>query len=360
MGLSLGSEVDCEAPARACLHFTGGTHAPLVGGPCELVQRDGAAQVQVRFVLPGEANPAECLHAVLAVQERSIERQRSRRRNREAVTVAGISGGPRGVPYSCACQFGARQHVGAAMLHTLELTDRATELHPHLRVLGCRLNTPLSNSDRLGREEYRSEIANPSRTKARQMLVGVAAHAVEIELRDTAAEVNARQLFGVYGRAVEHIPLLIELTHDHVGGVAAEHRPSAAQRDRARTCSRRQLRQPGRSPRTTGFVEHRGRERRREIRARSARASELLYHNRLFDQAVSGATVAFGDVQAEPARLTQCRPERRPRLSLRVDYRPHRARRDVRVDEPPDGLTQFLMLFGDADRHTRIVAEPSR
>ena len=115
----------------------------------------------MRVVLPREADAAERLHAVLGVQERGVERERGRGRDREPRAVVGVGRRPRGrVPHRGAGELGARQHVGAAVLHALELADRPAELHAHLRVLGRGVDAPLRDADRLRREQHRGEVAH--------------------------------------------------------------------------------------------------------------------------------------------------------------------------------------------------------
>ena len=78
--LGLGGQVGAERSGgrRPSRHGPRRTrHA--IGRPDELVQRHRPAQVDVRVVLPREADAAEGLHAVLAVQERGLERERGRR-----------------------------------------------------------------------------------------------------------------------------------------------------------------------------------------------------------------------------------------------------------------------------------------
>ena len=213
----------------------------------------------------------------------------------------------RASPHRRARELGARQHVGAAVLHALELADRPAELHAHLRVLGRRVDTPLRDPDRLRREQHRREVAHALRGETRQPAIGGHGHAFEVELGDAPGEVEARQLGDARGGRVERGPLAVDLAHDHVGVVAAEHRPGAAERDGARALAGRQLRQPVAAAGPGRLQDRRG-QHRREIRARRARATELLDHDRLLDEAVPGAAVRFRDVQPEPARFTESRP----------------------------------------------------
>ena len=115
----------------------------------------------MRVVLPREADAAERLNAVLAVQERGLQRERGRRRDRDARAVVFLPHGTRRVPHGGARQLGARQHVGAPMLHALELADRPAELHAHLRVLGRGVDAPLRDADRFGREQDCGDLVHP-------------------------------------------------------------------------------------------------------------------------------------------------------------------------------------------------------
>ena len=52
------------------------------------------------------------------------------------------------VPHRGPGRLEGDEHVGAAVLHRLELPDRPTELHPHLGVLGRRRDAPVGHADR--------------------------------------------------------------------------------------------------------------------------------------------------------------------------------------------------------------------
>ena len=137
---------------------------PTIRRSDDLVQRHRPAQVDVRVVLPRESDAAERLDAVLAVHERGFQRERGRRRDRDARAVVFLPHRTRRVPRGGARQLGAREHVGAAMLHALELTDRAAELHAHLRVLGRGVDAPLRDADGFGGEEHRGDLVHARRS----------------------------------------------------------------------------------------------------------------------------------------------------------------------------------------------------
>ncbi len=115
----------------------------------------------MRVVLPREPDPTERLHAVLAVRERGLERERRAGGDRDTLAVVGFARGAGRVPDGRARELGAREHVGAAVLDALELTDRAPELHACLGVLGRGLDAPLRDPDGFGGEEHCGDLVYP-------------------------------------------------------------------------------------------------------------------------------------------------------------------------------------------------------
>src|SRR5690242_16501245 len=127
-------------------HRARGARAPLVGRAEELMQRERAPQIDVRVVLPREADTAERLDAVLAVAERGIERER--RSGRDGDVAAVLLVGARGIPRRRARELGAGEHVGATVFRALELSDRPPELDAFFGVLGRGVDAPLRDADR--------------------------------------------------------------------------------------------------------------------------------------------------------------------------------------------------------------------
>ena len=99
MRFGFGRQVDREAAARATHRGPSGAHPPVVGAAGELAQGDGAPEVDVRVVLPREADAAEGLHAVLGVGEGGVERERCRGGDRErGAGIVEVVGRARRVP----------------------------------------------------------------------------------------------------------------------------------------------------------------------------------------------------------------------------------------------------------------------
>ncbi len=133
----------------------------------ELRNAVGPAQIQMRVVLPGDADAAEHLNAVLGVGlGGSIAgRGRDGRGDRQlAVVVAGGSGrGGRRASAATATCSRAQQHLGAHVLDRLEAADRLAELLAHLRVLGGGLQRPAGQPGGLGRQHRRGQIGDALR-----------------------------------------------------------------------------------------------------------------------------------------------------------------------------------------------------
>ena len=218
------------------------------------------------------------------------------------------------VPHRGACEFGARQHLGAPMLDALELPDRPSELHAHLRVLRRGVDAPLRDPDRLRREQHRRHRAHLVGRDI-ELAFGRRHDVVELEPRDSPGRIDARDLGRRNKVRIECEPRAADLAHDHVGEVTADRDP-AVERDRAH---RGAVHERGRE---------RGRDRRGHVRARRARAPELFDDDGLLDERGAAPAVRLVDVESEPARLDDRRPERRDRFGVGVERGP----RDRRVD----------------------------
>ena len=89
-------------------------------------------QVQVGVVLPREPDAAEHLDAVLGARERGLEGERGRGHGRGQRPAVVRRRPPRAASHAAArASSSAHEHVGAPVLHALELADRPTELHAH-------------------------------------------------------------------------------------------------------------------------------------------------------------------------------------------------------------------------------------
>ena len=89
-------------------------------------------------MLPGEADAAEDLDAVLGVVHRVVQRQRGGGRGGERVLAGCLVGGAGGVPGQGGGAFGPAGHGGAQVLDRLERADRAAELAADPGVAGRR------------------------------------------------------------------------------------------------------------------------------------------------------------------------------------------------------------------------------
>ena len=107
-------------------------------GVDDRLERGSAAHVEVRVVLPGEADAAVHLLAEVHAQVGRRKRERGGVGGGEAEVVGAFAFGllDRGVPHERGRQLGRDGHVGAVVLDALVHRDDATELHAHLGVLG--------------------------------------------------------------------------------------------------------------------------------------------------------------------------------------------------------------------------------
>jgi len=132
--------------------------APLDRRAEQRTQRQRPAVVQVGVVLPGVADAAQRLDAVVYRVDRRVDRDHRGHGGGELALAA--RRGPRGIPHRCGGLFGAGQHPGAAVLDRLELPDRAAELVPDLGVLGGGLHRPVGDAAGLGAEQDRGQLGN--------------------------------------------------------------------------------------------------------------------------------------------------------------------------------------------------------
>ena len=147
----------------------------------------------MRVVLPREADAAVHLHAVLRVLEGGVERERERGRRRERDGVAVVDGARR-VPGRGARELDPAEHVGALVLHALELTDGSAELDALLGVRGSRVDAPLRDAHELGGEQRGRGIGDARRRRRRRARARRRRRASTSTSRDAAREVDARQL----------------------------------------------------------------------------------------------------------------------------------------------------------------------
>ena len=111
-------------------------------------------------MLPGEADAAEHLDAVLGVVHRVVQRQRGGRGGGQRMLGGCLIDGAGGVPGQGGSAFGPAGHGGAQVLDRLELTDRAAELVTGLRVVGGRAAAPGGYAGGFGRVQGRRQVTD--------------------------------------------------------------------------------------------------------------------------------------------------------------------------------------------------------
>ena len=152
--LRLRRQVEGEVTALPGERVPGGGGAPRSATAEQLAQGHRAPQVEVGVVLPGEADAAEHLDAVLGDPGEGVEGDGAGRHHREVAAVGvRIVEGEGGVPRHRAGLLEGDEHVGAAVLHALELADRPAELLPILGVGGRGVDAPGRGAGGLGRGE---------------------------------------------------------------------------------------------------------------------------------------------------------------------------------------------------------------
>ena len=322
----------------------------------------------MRVVLPREADAAVHLNAVLRGAVGGVDRQARGRGGGERGDVR-LVGGAGGVPGGGARELGLGEHVGALVLHTLELADRAAELLPHLGVLGRGVDAPLGHARALGREHGRRQVPHPLGIHAveppRARYDGI----VDAHLGDATGRVEALQLGGRELAPDEHAPVVAGTSDEHARQVGRRHRPqralraqpvagglgiqAAAERDGPHGLAGRQPGEDVGGDLLAGGLEHGRRQDRGEERARRACPSQFLEHHRQLGQAVALAAQGLVDVQTQPPLRRQVAPERRQRVGLGVQRRARNGRRTMPFHPTPRRLTERLVLFRDPDRHAQ-------
>lgn len=155
-----GGELQGKLAASPAFGQPGGPQPMGVPGPEQLARHHGPAQVEVGVVLPGEADTAEDLDAVLGAAVGGVQ---SRARGEGGDQCAGLRGLVRragGVPHQRAGLLDAYEHVGAEVFDALELSDGAAELLTDLGVRDGGVQRPGGGAACLGGEQDGREIAD--------------------------------------------------------------------------------------------------------------------------------------------------------------------------------------------------------
>ena len=110
-------------------------------------------------MLPGEADPAQHLDAVLGAVDGGVESEDGGHRRRERSGI-GVGHGPGRVPRRGPGLLDGHEHVGDLVLDGLELADGSPELFPHLGV-GCgRVEAPAGQAGGLGGRQHGHELVD--------------------------------------------------------------------------------------------------------------------------------------------------------------------------------------------------------
>ena len=231
--LRLRREVEGEVTALAGERVVGGGGAPPSTTAEELAQGHRAPQVEVGVVLPGEPDPAEHLDAVLGDAGEGVEGDGARRHHREVAAVGvRVVEGEGGVPRHGAGLLEGDEHVGAAVLHALELADRPTELLPILGVGGRGVDAPRRRAGRLRGGEGDPQLLDGGAVEGRELVAGRDHHAIERHLGDAPGRVqrlDGGHLDVVAGDHAPALPVPDASGHqEKVGDRRAQHRRDGA------------------------------------------------------------------------------------------------------------------------------------
>ena len=166
----------------------------VVGGAAEAGRKhERAPVVDVGVVLPGEADTAVHLDAVLGAALRGDGCQRRRHRGRElesavlrAVFVRLVDGA-RGIPDGRGGALGVGDHLGALVLDGLELTDRPAELLADLGVCRRGVGGPPRDADGLRRQQRRHQRTGEGPAQVAQHAVVADLDGVRADMGDAAA-----------------------------------------------------------------------------------------------------------------------------------------------------------------------------
>ena len=136
-----------------------------VASPRRISERLGALEVQVRVVLPREADATVDLDVLGRGVEVRVGAVRLRQRGDHRQLVVVLGRGPRRVVRGRLRRLDLEQHVGALVLDRLERADRPAELHADLRVLDRHLEHDLRAAHHLVGERDRGLVERLARTR---------------------------------------------------------------------------------------------------------------------------------------------------------------------------------------------------
>src|SRR5271167_3837106 len=120
----------------------------------------GTAQIQMRRVLPGEADPTMNLDVLVGAVRESLRTPRLGDAGSEGEVRGIIIRGPKPVISGRSRALDLEQHVSALVFDRLERADRPAVLEAHLGVFHSHLQGPRRRAGLLGRKTERGEIEN--------------------------------------------------------------------------------------------------------------------------------------------------------------------------------------------------------
>ena len=203
----------------------------------------GALEVEVRVVLPGEADAAERLDALLGAVRGRFERHgagdaRAEIARRLRLRLGVLAPDRRGVPRHRGALLHGHQHVGQRVLDRLELPDGPAELDAHLGVVRRRAQAPAGDAGALGRRQHQGQVTHLHVGHRDELIDGQHERvAGDLELPEGAGAVEGRQrrhrhrvaqLLAVEQPPRRAVLPLVERDEHQAGRREAEHRAEGA------------------------------------------------------------------------------------------------------------------------------------
>ena len=324
----------------------------------ELGDSVGAPQIEVRVVLPGDADAAQHLNAVLGVALRGVDPGGGCDRRGDG-QLPGIGRRDRRIGGRHSDLLGPQQHLGAHVLDGLEAADRLAELLPHLGVLGGGVQRPLGDPRRLRGEECRGEVGELL-TRHRQP---DRRNRVQHHPGQRPGEVGGLQWFD----------------HDAVGaGINDHHVLTDRQQQQSRTQSAQHVLGGARDPpgilaeigaqrgaggqlpgrqclQQCGIGHHQGGQRGGHDRSGDQRPCRLVHHCAQVDHRAAGATVLLRDGDTEQAQLGNAVVDLAPGVGMAVLDVPDGVGSAGTGRPTPNQLTRGELFFGDGRGHRGLL-----
>ena len=241
--LGVGVQVDVEL-AHARARGDVDDLLRVVGGAAEACrQHKGATVVDVGVVLPGEADAAVHLDAVLCAALRRDRGEGCRDGSRELESGVARTAFARlvdragGVPHGGGRALGVGDHLRALVLDGLELADRPAELLTDLGVGRRGVRRPPRHPDRLSGQQRRHQRAGQLAAQVAEHTVVADFDGVRADVRQWAQRIHTLDRLDLQPVGVEHHPLLAAVDgnrqHQHGGLCGRWDRPHFAPDDQA-------------------------------------------------------------------------------------------------------------------------------